>query len=208
VDWSQIGPPGPQGIPGPPGPQGPAGPQGIPGPQGATGSVGPQGPAGPQGIPGPQGATGATGLTGSQGSAGPAGPTGAAGDAAPAFFTGQVKGLAQNVTGFGAPTGVSTTSSLFSDEAGLSPVSGGVTAYQLAARVQSPAAANYTVALDAFNPAGGLVDQITCTILTGQLTCNSGNNSFAILSNELLTVSVLTADAIPQDVLFSWRVSP
>ena len=73
---------GSQGVPGP---QGPAGPQGAAGSQGLAGAQGPQGPAG---------AAGSQGLAGAAGSQSLAAPAAAG---AELVFTGEGKGVAENI---------------------------------------------------------------------------------------------------------------
>jgi hypothetical protein len=85
LDYSGIGPTGPQGVKGDTGAIGPTGPQGVKGDTGDTGAIG---PTGPQGVKGDTGDTGAIGPTGPQGVKGDTGDTGPTGPTGPIGATG------------------------------------------------------------------------------------------------------------------------
>jgi hypothetical protein len=130
VNWSRLGPAGPQGLTGAQGATGATGSEGAKGGTGSTGATGAAGSTGPQGADGPDGPSGATGPsgstgpTGSTGATGATGPTGATGATGPTGSTG-IQGAAGpsigagNVCGPGPFTeGVACSATLTTPSAG------------------------------------------------------------------------------------------
>jgi Collagen triple helix repeat (20 copies) len=145
-----VGAQGPAGSAGAMGPAGPVGPTGA---AGTDGAVGPAGPIGPIGLSGPSGPTGSAGLTGPQGAPGAAGATGSTGPTGPmpTYFAGWIFGTSP-VPSIRFGTGFSVTR--------IGPVG----TYRITipatptgrflAPVVSPAAANVTARVAAYNKSG------------------------------------------------------
>ena len=186
-----TGPMGPAGPAGPAGPQGAAGNDGAPGTAGAPGAQGPAGPqgmagldgaTGPMGPVGPQGAAGNDGAPGAPGVQGPAGPAGPAGTRVPFF------GSSYFPNSDGVYIGMGESAATHAKVAPPMPVSGTIAGLQVRTNStpgNSPNRYDFTVSVN------GTLTTVTCSIGTGQTSCNDSTHSVAISSGD--TVSLLQA---------------
>ena len=143
---------------------------------GLDGATGPMGPVGPQGAAGNDGAPGAPGVQG------PAGPAGPAGTRVPFF------GSSYFPNSDGVYIGMGESAATHAKVAPPMPVSGTIAGLQVRTNStpgNSPNRYDFTVSVN------GTLTTVTCSIGTGQTSCNDSTHSVAISSGD--TVSLLQA---------------
>ena len=185
ITWNATGPAGAAGAQGIAGPTGPTGPAGAPGASGASGASGATGPAGPTGPTGPSGASVLTGRVLSVPGAASSGSSG----------TGSGAGKVSFVTTYGAPSGISTADPLETDVETLSPTAS-FTAQNLDVQLGTgsvPADSSDTIAV-ALDVDG--VAELTCTMVAGDSSCDSGGQTAAVPAGSTLSIAITPGIAV------------